>query len=388
MTESDGEHPIERRDRRLTLAVVFAFSLTLGISTLAIPLAALDAGYDAAAIGFLAATAGLCQLAVRFALPSLLAYFSDRRLIALAGLAMFGSFGLLLVSTSLPFFVVAQLFQGIGRGLIWTSSQTHIARSSHRAVERLVDLHFAGTAGTLVGPPLAGTLAAVDLAWALGTAAGVALLSFLLAGRLLRLPPFRRSQSPGALHLLRREGVWLASWGSLVGGGWFAMLGSYMPVILATAGIGAQLTGWLIAISEAAGLLILRVVRRVPPGAVRRVIVPSGLVASLALLAFAMAPPEPLLFGLLLAVGGATAAVAGSLAPALGTMHVSDEERGNALALTGMFRALALMGAPAAAGALLWVLPLGPAVAAVGALMAAPGLVSGRSCPTAGEPAG
>src|SRR4051812_43745671 len=104
-----------RRDRPVSLVVAFGFALSLGIAAVAIPLLALGAGYDAAAIGFLAAMAAGSQLAGRFTLPWLLGRFADQSLIALAAALMLGGFVLLMFSTALPAFVAAQLTQGAAR---------------------------------------------------------------------------------------------------------------------------------------------------------------------------------------------------------------------------------------------------------------------------------
>jgi cyanate permease len=122
----------ERRDRAVALGVAFAFALSLGIGIVTIPLLALDADYDAAAIGFLVAAAAASQLATRLALPWLLGRFADRSLIAAAAGLMVAAFGILLVSTALPAFLLAQVAQGASRAIFWTSSQTHAIRGGAR----------------------------------------------------------------------------------------------------------------------------------------------------------------------------------------------------------------------------------------------------------------
>ncbi len=85
-----------RVDRAASLAVAFGFSVGLGVATVAIPLLALDAGYDEAAVGFLVATSAVAQLGTRLGLPWLLGWLPDRTLIALASLLMLSGFALLL----------------------------------------------------------------------------------------------------------------------------------------------------------------------------------------------------------------------------------------------------------------------------------------------------
>src|SRR6185369_16111422 len=172
--------PMDRRrgirgipDRPASLAVAFGFALSLGISTVAIPLLALSSGYDAAAVGFLVAGAAGAQLATRLALPWLLGRFTDRSLIIVSVALMLVAFGLLSVSTALPAFIAAQLAQGTARAIFWTASQTHVIRSGGPAVHRLVDFNLAGNGGTLIGPLLAGFLATLSASLAI-TAAAIA----------------------------------------------------------------------------------------------------------------------------------------------------------------------------------------------------------------------
>lgn len=365
-------------DRTAALVVVFGFSVGLGVGTLAIPLLALGAGYDAAAVGFLAATAAATQLGTRLGLPWLLGRFPDRSLIGASSLMMATAFGLLLFSTALPIFVAAQLLQGAARAIFWTSSQTHAIRGPGKPVRRLIDLNVVGSLGTLTGPALAGMLAVLGLPVALAAAGLGALLAAIGSTRLHRMPAFDRTRSVGTLGLLRRQGVDVACWASVVGGAWWSMMGSFVPVILVGAGIGPQGIGWLITASEGAGMTALIALRNVSPGRVPGAVRLAAVGAGLALAALAVAPPELLVYAGLLVAGGAASGTVTTLAPAMASLAAGSHEQGDALALAGTFRAGALFGTPAMVGGLLSIVTLAPAlvIVAVGALL--PGLAVGR----------
>jgi MFS family permease len=368
-------------DRPVALGVAFGFALSLGIATVAVPLLALEAGYSPAAVGFLAAAAAASQLVTRLTLPWLLGRFADRSLVGLSAALMLGAFLLLLVSTTLPAFLAAQLAQGAARALFWTSSQTHAIRSGGPPVRRLVDLNLAGNAGTLTGPALAGFLATLGLPMAVAGAAVAAGAAAVTAPLMARFPPYDRRQSAGAFRLLRRDGVDMASWANFVAGTWWSMIGSFIPVVLVTAGLGPALIGWLVTLSEAAGAGTLLLIRRTPLGRIRP-IVRVGAFAEMAVLAgIALAPPVLPAYAALLIVGGVAAGAVTSLGPALVTMVANDHEQGDALALSGTFRSFALLGAPAAVGALLGVVSLPVALVGVAALAVAPGLLVGRARP-------
>lgn len=390
--------PGRRDDRPIALGVAFGFALSLGIGTVAVPLVALDAGYDAAAIGFLAATAALSQLLTRLTLPRLLGRFQDRWLVGLSAVLMLTTFCLLLASTALPVFLTAQLASGAARAVFWTSSQTHAIRSADPRpldgqvqVRRLVDLNLAGNAGTLSGPALAGVLATFGLPVALAGAAIPAALAAIAAPLMAAYPPYDRRQSAGAFRLLRRDGVDVACWANFVAGAWWSMIGSYVPVVLVRAGLAPVVIGWLVTLSESAGAVALLLIRRAAPRRIRPLVragafAEMAALAGIALAGTVLAPQALLAYGVLLVAGGMAAGTVTSLAPALVTLVAGEHEQGDALALSGTFRSFALLGAPATVGALLSFVALPVALVAVAVASAIPGVVLGRSRPPTGAP--
>ena len=374
MTSQESRAEQARSDRPFALAVAFGFALALGIGTVAVPLVALDAGYDPAAIGLLVAISAGSQLATRVALPWLLGRFPDRLLIGLADLLMLAGFGLLLVSRDFPVFVAAQAAIGGSRAIFWTSSQTHAVRSGGAPVRRLVDLNLAGNAGTLIGPVLAGFLATIGLPLALAAAALAVALSAAGSPLLRRFPPYDRRRSAGALRLLRREGVDMAAWANVVGGVWWSMIGSFVPVVLVGAGLGPQLIGLLVTLSEGAGAVALLALRRTRVALVSRIVRIAAFGEMVALAGIAAAPPLAAAYGALLLLGGACAGCVTGLAPALVTMAAGEHEQGDALALSGTFRSIAQLGAPALVSASLAVIGLPVALLALAVGTTVPGM--------------
>ena len=367
-----------RTDRIASLAVIFAFSIGLGVATVAIPLLALESGYDAAAVGFLVATSAASQLGFRLCLPWLLRRVPDRSLTALASLFMLAGFGLLLVSTVVVVFVVAQLLQGAARAIFWTSSQTHAIRGEGRPVDRLVEMNVAGNAGTIIGPVVAGSLAVLGLPVAIAAAAVGAAVAAVGTLALRRLPAYDRERPPRSTRLLRRPGVDVSCWASVVGGGWWAMLGSYIPVILVAASVGSQGIGWLITLSEGASIVGILVLRGIAHGRIRGAVQGGSFAAAIALIGIAAAPTELVGYLVLLIVGGVASGIITTLPPAMASLAAEPEEQGDAMALTGTFRAAALLAVPATVGALLSVVTLPVAVVALGLGLGLPGLAIGR----------
>jgi hypothetical protein len=191
---------------------------------------------------------------------------------------------------------------------------------------------------------------------------------------LTSLPPFDRRAAAGTLAMLRRPGVDLACWAAVMGGVWWSMLGSFVPVILVGAGIGAGGIGWLITASEGAGTAALLALRGVRSRRVARVVAVAAVVVGGALAALALVPPSVLAYATLLVIGGAASGAVTTLSPALASLASGPEEQGDAMALSGTFRAGALFGAPAVVGAVVATLTVGPAVAVVAGAALVPGL--------------
>jgi len=367
-------------DRFASLAVAFGFALALGIATVAIPLLALGSGYDPAAVGFLVAAAAGSQLATRVALPWLLGRFTDRSLVLVSVALMVGAFALLSISSVLPAFIVAQLAQGAARAIFWTAGQTHVIRGGGGStVHRLVDFNLAGNAGTVTGPLLAGFLATSSVSLAITAAAVAAGVALLLSPALATYPPFDRRQGAGTARLLRREGVDVAVWATFVAGTWWSMLGSFVPVLAVSAGLGPTDVGLLVSLSEGSGAAMMLVVRWLSPVRIQRIVRLAPLVEMAALAGIAVAPAVLPVYALLVIAAGAAGGAVTVLAPALVTQTATAHEHGDAIALTGLSRAVALLGAPATVGALLAIVALPVALVGIAAVNVLPILAVGRT---------
>ena len=179
----------------------------------------------------------------------------------------------------------------------------------------------------------------------------------------------------------RRPGVDVACWSGTTAGAWRALLTSYVPVALDRAGQSATTIGVLISAANFAQMVGTAGAGRVrsdrPTGALLAGILTTG--GTTALTA-AVADSIPL-SALLLALSGVAAGSVQVLGPALAAESVHPEERGEAIAASGTFRAAALFAAPLAVAGLLAALPLTAAMAVVGAGMTLPALVLRRRGP-------
>ena len=352
--------------------------LTLGVAGVALPLLALRTGYSAAEIGALTAVSAIAQLVSRLQLGALMKRIPEWTLITSAGFFLALSCGLVALSASLVPFVIAQLLQGVARAFHWTSMTAHLVRAPGRAAPRLAVVNFTAAIGSLIGPVIAGVLSERTPVLALAVAAGISLVAIGPTFLLDRLPPFAPPKDRPKGRVWRRPGVDVGCCAAVTAGGWQALLTSYVPVALVAAGQTAATIGALVAVANGAMLVGAGVAGRVrsrwqPPVVLAAILVGGTAVA----LTAALADSVPL-SAVVLAAGGYVAGTLQVLGSAVVAESVHPEERGEAIAASGTFRALSMFGTPLAVAGLISVLPLASAVAAVGVALGLPAVVLRR----------
>jgi MFS family permease len=366
------------RDTAASAIGALVFSLALAIASVALPLLALDAGYSHPEIGLLTAASAVAQMSVRTVLGAVMRRLPDWTLITAAGLLLAASSGLVAASAAVVPFVAAQLMQGVARACFWTGSQTHVVRGPGRAVGALATVNFVASVGLLAGPVAAGVLTERSPRLALAAAAGVALAgvdpTLLLDG----LPPFSPPPDRPPGRIWRRPGVDAGCWAGITAGAWRGLLGSYIPVALDAARQSPTMIGVLVSTANGASLVGSGAVARVRTEAAARVLALGTLAASLGTAASGLAASQATLAGTALALSGLGAGALQTLGPAVASEAVHPEERGEAIAAAGAFRAAALFAAPLAVAAALSVLTLASAMAAVGLVIAVPAATARR----------
>jgi predicted MFS family arabinose efflux permease len=360
------------RDVLASAAGAAVYSLALAVASVALPLLALRAGYSAAAIGALTAVSAASQMTTRLGLGAVMRRWPDWTLVTAAGVLLTLSNILVVLSAALAPFVLAQLLQGVSRACFWTGTQTHVVRGSGRAAGALATVNLISSLGLLAGPAVAGALSERTPVLALAVAAGVAGLGVVPTFFLDRLPPFVPPQNRPPGRLWRRPGVDVGCWAGVTAGAWRGLLTSYVPVALVAARQTPSTVGLLVSVANGAALLGALVAARVRQRWSRPVVL-GGIVATGASTALTAALAGSVaLSAAVLAVSGVAAGILQVLGLAMASEAVHPEERGDAIAVSGTFRAAALFAAPLAVAGLVVVLPLAPAVALVGAAMTVP----------------
>ncbi len=361
-------------DSIATSGAAFLFSSAMGVASVAVPLLALQEGYGVVAVGLLAAVPAVSQMLTRLVLGAVMRVVSDWVLIATAAVMLTVANAMLVASVAVAPFVIAQLFQGVARACFWTGSQTHVVRGEGSSVKALAAVELVSGAGQLAGPVLGGVLAAGSASHAVAAGAVLAALSLVPAFFLDRLPPFQTLDDRPSGRIWRRPVVALGCLASASGGAWRGVLTSYVPVLLAHAGYASSTIGGMVAVGNGAAVAGSAVAGRTPSHRIVPTYALATTVTGVALAVLGFVDGQPVLAATVLAVSGLAAGMLQTIGPAMAADGVHPEERGDAIAAVGTYRAAALFAVPFGAAAMLLVLPLSGVFAVTGGLIALPAL--------------
>lgn len=362
------------------------FAFALGVATVALPLIALDAGYSGGQVGVLTACSAISQMAARTVLGRVMRHVADRSLVTVAACLLALSTGALTLSTALVPFVVAELVQGAARACFWTGSQTHVVRGAGSAVSALAAVNFVSSIGLLAGPAAAGVLLEQGSRLTLLVATGAAVAAVPVTLLLDRLPPFTVPVDRPPGRLWRRPGVDAGCWAGVSAGAWRGLVSSFVPVALRQAGQASSTIGLLVSVANGAAVAGAGVVGRVSRESVWKAFAAGTIATGAGTAAFAAVAGSVPLAAAALALSGLGAGALQTIGPAVATDAVHPEERGEAIAVAGTFRAGALFAAPLGVAALILAVPLTAAMTLAGALITVP-VLAVRRRPSARHPA-
>lgn len=362
-----------RRDAVASFVGAIIFAVGLGIASVAVPLLALRVGYSAAEVGVIVAISAVSQMVTRLFMGAMMRRVPDKVFVVVSAASLALSCGALVVSTTWLVVTVSQLLQGLARAFFWTGTQTHAVRMSDSAVGALARVNLASGLGQIAGPLAAGLLIAFSPQLALGVAGGISALGLVTALLLVRLDPFApRSKHGGQVRIWRRPGVNAACWASASAGAWRGLLGSYVPVALDHARQSSTTIGALVAVANGAQVAGSTVSGRMRGAGLRWSLVLGILASGIGVALVGPLADIAVLTALVLAISGIGAGALQTVGPAVASDSVGPEERGEAIASTGTFRAAALLMAPFAAAGLVTVVPLSAAIVTAGLLITVP----------------
>jgi MFS family permease len=367
------------RDSLFNVSATAMYALSLGVATVAFPLYALQVGYDAAVVAAIVASSAVAQILGRSAMGLLLRMVADKHLIVAAAAALALSSAMLLLTSALWLIALSQLIQGVSRALFWTANQTHAVRSHDSAVRGLSLNTFWNGVGSLCGPLVCGALLTfLPIQAPLAASAASALLATVPGALLRRLRPFRklaRDREGRRTRPLWARRELLPAFVMTTGAGiWRGLLNSLVPIVLVHAGHADADVSLLMTYANAAVLLT--------PLLARSLLARGQLTAAWACLgpiavgtaAIGIVPGNGFLAACALFLSGIGGGLAQTLGAAAAADAVHDEERGQAIASSGLFRAVALFATPLAGAVLVIAVPAAAALLVISAVSAVPGI--------------
>ncbi len=359
-------------------SATFLFSLSLAMASVALPLLAIEAGYHASEIGVLVALSAVTQIATRWVLAGVMRRVSNATIVTAAAVTLGVSTGLPALSTALAPMVAASLVQGLSRACFWTGSQTHVVRSDRRPASGIAWLNLIASAAMVVGPVTAGVIADSSSRLAFVVATTVACAGILPTLLMDRPPPFEPGGAMGG-EFVRRPGVAMGASSNAVAGAWRGLLASYVPVALESAGRSSVTIGGIVTVANSASIAGSFLAVRVSTAQVRAALFAGSLLAGIATMVVGYGGLPLVVIGTSLAIGGVAVGVLQVLGVTVASASVAPQLRGDAVAVTGTFRAAALFASPMGVAALLPVVGIGPAVLVMASLMLLPAPVIARA---------
>ncbi len=367
-----------RGDTVGTSAYAFLFTLGSGMAAIMLPLISLNSGLGAWEIGVAATASALVQVVARAYLGRVMRYVTDRALLVVGAVAQVLSFAVLLVTTSFEVLTASWVLQGIARSCFWTCGQTHAIRGRGSAVAALALFNFVGGVGQFIGPVLAGLVAAADMSLAIVAGVVVSSAAVLPALVLERHDPFAPPDHPRASPLLREPGMVIACWGSAGAGTWRSLMDSFVPVVLEGARYSSTAIGALMSVSNGTAILGALAVGRMRGATARSTYVWTMIATAAGMGTIGLVAGIVPAAAAALALSGFAAGMLQTVSPAIASTSVHAHERGEAIALSGTSRAVAMFGAPLVVTVATVVMPVSIGLLGVGLALSLPALIEAR----------
>jgi hypothetical protein len=209
-----------------------------------------------------------------------------------------------------------------------------------------------------------------ELAMAVATAVAVAgIVPTLL---MVRPPPFAAVDKMSRRGFMREPGVAMGVAANAVAGAWRGVISSYVPVALEAAGKSTVTIGAVVTVANAASIVGSLLSPRVPDPHVRGALLVGTVLAGVTTTLTGFGELPTVVIATALALGGLGVGVLQVLGITVASSSVDPELRGDAVAVTGTLRAVALFVSPLGIAALLPVVGLGAAVGIVSLAMLVP----------------
>jgi hypothetical protein len=239
-------------------------------------------------------------------------------------------------------------------------------------------MNFVGGVGVFAGPLCAGTLASLDLSLPLLAGAVVSVTSILIAAVLERHLPFSQPINNPTRKILQEPGMRTACWASVGAGTWRSILESFIPVVLDGARYSPTAIGALVSVSNGAAVLGTLAVGRMRQALTSMTYATTMLAAAAGLGTIGFVATSTPAAAAALACSGFAAGMLQTISPALATTSVKPHEHGDAIAMAGTARAVAMFAAPLLITAAALAVPVSVGLLGVGLALCVPAVTEAR----------
>jgi len=334
----------------------FAWSVTLGMSHILVPLYAYELGYSALAIGGILSAPVLAHLAFSLIGGAFTDRFGGRRMALAAYVACVLAGIVFAVSQSYAALLAGQTLLVISRAMFWPAIWSLASQLPGDRGGQMGRLNSATNGAQIVGTAAAGLL--VSLLgfrygfWALAGAGACALLAML---------PFTHGsphgQAPKGIFaayaaIARKRSTYFAILCAFIAALPLSLSMSFYPILLVEHGHSSDATGWLIALRAAGATLVGAWVGSYVRGvAGARLAVTSGLLVAMCIVAVAYVT-HALPIALLMVGAGIGSGVMTVYFQMIVAESSAPAERGSALAMSGLGWQISHFATPLTMGAL------------------------------------
>lgn len=363
------------RDIVASSVTAILFATAIGVSSVSLPLLALNAGFSPSQVGIYVSLSAVAQILTRSVLGVGLRFIEDRTLLAVSALAFTLSFGAVAIKVSVTTLLVGWILQGVARGSFWTGSQSHVIRAKNSPIRAMAILTFFAGIGQLAGPSIAGVLGDHNSQYPIVLGAVICLLVPVPVYFLDRLELYHSDDRSRHSGVWRRPGMGRASWSGVASGGWRSVMDAFLPTVLHSAGHTSVVIGILVSVANASVLGGALLLARIKETVTNKAYALSILGPAACICLIGPTAKFPLLITVMLIAGGLGAGALQTMGPALAAMSVNAHEAGDAIAFYGTVRSSAMFAAPFTLSGIVAVATVSTGLGVVGGLLALPTIV-------------
>ena len=353
MVRHPHHHPLE-----LSYLNGFSYGIGMSMLSLLVPLYIIRLGFSLADMGLVVSSAAVFMIVLRLLGGAVSDRFGERVVLWFSFATLVGCALVFVVSETILPFIVAQVFNGMSRAVYWSAGQSYTSRSSegdsHHTQGRLLSFESSGgILGVLIGGAVA-EVAGFPAAFMATAAVNVVGIFTTLAQPALprkdQVRSIRATLAP-ARRLLVQKSMGLGHYAAIMSAAHAALVGSLFAAFFVDIGYGDATVSLMRGLNSVGVVLVAY-----PFGALLAIIGTRNMaVAGLAMIGavtalMTLTADVPFAPGVFMLLGGVAFGSLRSLYPVVAAQNSTPQERGQAMAVVGLYWAVGMLIVPFAFG--------------------------------------